>query len=137
MGVRAVRVTADTHVIIWDALKPDKLSRRAREAIAAANQSDGIIFCDISLWEIAMLMEKKRIQIDGDYLGLIRLVKASNHYIHHGITPEIAALSARLPAEVSLDPADRIIAATALITDTRLITADQKLRRSKIIKTIW
>jgi PIN domain nuclease of toxin-antitoxin system len=132
-----MRVTADTHVIIWDALKPDKLSRRAREAITAANQSDGIIFCDISLWEIAMLMEKKRIEISGDYLELIRLIKASNHYIPHGITPEVAELSARLPAEINLDPADRIIAATALITDTRLITADQNLRRFKIVKTIW
>jgi len=130
-------VTVDTHVIIWDALRPAKLSKQARKAMDAANQADGIIFCEISLWEIAMLAARKRIEIDRTYLELIRLIKASHNYVYYGITPEIAELSARLPAGINLDPADRIIAATALITDTRLITADQNLRRSKIVKTIW
>lgn len=42
-------ITVDTHVIICDALKPDLLSKKATNAIRDANQTDGIIFCDISL----------------------------------------------------------------------------------------
>lgn len=130
-------VAVDTHVIIWDALKPEMLSYKAKKALAKANQTDGIIFCEISLWEIAMLMNKKRIEIDMPYLEFIHLLKASNNYHYHGITPEIAELSARFPPEINFDPADRIIAATSIVANARLVTADRNLRRSDIIKTIW
>jgi PIN domain nuclease of toxin-antitoxin system len=130
-------ITIDTHVIIWDALKPEKLTSKAKKAIETANQTDGIIFCDISLWEIAMLMQKKRIEVDTTCLEFINLLKASNNYIFQDITPEIAELSAQLPQDINLDPADRIIAATSIITNTRLVTADKNLRQSKKIRTIW
>jgi len=126
-------ITVDTHVIIWDALKPDILTSRAKKAIDTANKTDGIIFCEISLWEIAMLMQKRRIEIHATYLDFINLIKASNNYIFQGITPEIAELS----SEINLDPADRIIVATSIITNTKLVTADKNLRQSKKIRTIW
>jgi len=130
-------ITIDTHVILWDALKPNMLTSKARKAIEVANRSDGIIFCEISLWEIAMLISKRRIEIEASFPEFINLVKAANHYVFYGITPEIAERSTQLPAELNLDPVDRIIAATSIITNTRLVTADRNLRRSKKIKTIW
>jgi PIN domain nuclease of toxin-antitoxin system len=130
-------ITVDTHVILWDALKPEMLSRKAKQALETANQTDGILFCEISLWEIAMLMNKKRIEIDLPYLEFIRLIKASNNYLFQGITPEIAELSARWPSGINLDPADRIIASTSVFVNARLVTADGKLRKSKEIETIW
>ena len=54
-------IVLDTHVIIWDALKPNLLSKKAKQLINQANDEDGIIFCEISLWEIAMLIKKNRI----------------------------------------------------------------------------
>jgi PIN domain nuclease of toxin-antitoxin system len=130
-------ITVDTHVIIWDALKPEMLSLKAKKALKTANQTDGILFCEISLWEIAMLVRKKRIEIDMTYLEFIRLIKASNNYIFKGITPEIADLSTRWSNEISLDPADRIIAATAVTANAALVTADRNLRKSNEIETIW
>ncbi|MBL7136137.1 MAG: type II toxin-antitoxin system VapC family toxin [Candidatus Marinimicrobia bacterium] len=130
-------ITVDTHIIIWDALKPELLSEKAKNELERANQIDGIIFCDISLWEIAMLIKKKRIEIDVPYLEFIDLVKASNNYIFQEITPEIAELSANLPLEINSDPADRLISATSLISNTKLITADKNLRKSKELRTIW
>jgi len=59
-------IVADTHVIIWDALEPDRLSPKARKAIREANKQEGIIFCEISLWEIAMLMKKRRLFVDAN-----------------------------------------------------------------------
>lgn len=44
-------IVLDTHVIIWDALNPQLLTQKAKKAIAQANNNDGIIFCEISLWE--------------------------------------------------------------------------------------
>lgn len=130
-------ITVDTHVIIWDALKPELLSRKAKDTIQIANQTDGIVFCEISLWEIAMLLQKKRIEIDISYLEFINLVEASNIYIFKGITPEIAELSTKLPVEINQDPADRIICATAMVMNTPLVTSDKNLRASRAIRTIW
>jgi PIN domain nuclease of toxin-antitoxin system len=130
-------IVADTHVIIWAALQPASLSRRAKTALARANDEDGIIFCEISLWEIAMLIQKDRLQVGVDYQDFIRLLAAASKYVFRGISPEIAELSTTLPAIVGSDPADRIIAATALVADVPLVTADQTLRSAINLKTIW
>jgi len=129
-------IVADTHVIIWDALRPDVLSRKAKSAILRANSEDGIIFCEISLWEIAMLMKRGRIHVAVGFLEFVNLVRESNRYIFQGISPEIAELSSHLSLGRNKDPADKIIAATSIIQNARLITADEDLRRSTRVKTI-
>jgi PIN domain nuclease of toxin-antitoxin system len=130
-------IVADTQVIIWDALKPELLSPRAKKAIREANRQDGIIFCEISLWEIAMLMKKRRLSVDVNYQEFIRLVSDSNNYIFKGISPQIAELSTHLFSTANKDPADRIISATAIIEKANLVTSDKILRRSKKLHTIW
>jgi PIN domain nuclease of toxin-antitoxin system len=130
-------ITVDTHIIIWDALKPELISEGARHELNQANQTDGIIFCDISLWEIAMLVKKGRLEIEIPYLDFINLVKASNNFIFQSITPEIAELSTNLLSDINSDPANRIIAATSLISNTPLITADKNLLQAKSLNTIW
>ena len=130
-------IVADTQVIIWDALKPELLSPRAKKAIREANRLDGIIFCEISLWEIAMLMKKRRLSVDVNYQEFIRLVSDSNNYIFKGINPQIAELTTHLFSTTNKDPADRIISATSIIEKANLVTSDKILRRSKKIHTIW
>ena len=130
-------IVADTQVIIWDALKPELLSPRAKKAIREANRLDGIIFCEISLWEIAMLMKKRRLSVDVNYQEFINLVSNSNNYIFKGISPQIAELSTHLFSTTNKDPADRIISATSIIEKANLVTSDKILRRSKKIHTIW
>jgi len=53
------------------------------------------------------------------------------------ITPEIAVLAAQLPPAFPGDPADRIIAATARSHDFPLVTKDQGLLDSPLLRTIW
>ena len=80
-------ILLDTHVIIWNALLPTQLSLRAQQAIALTNQQDGMMICDISLWEIAMLIEKGRIQVATDSQAFINLVLQVNKIIVQPITP--------------------------------------------------
>lgn len=130
-------ITLDTHVIIWDALKPNSLSKAARRAISIANETNGLIFCEISLWEIAMLIKKKRAIIDISYIEFINLIRSSNNYVFKGLSPEVAELSVNLSSEINKDPADRIICATSVLNNAPLVTADRNLRRARSIKTIW
>jgi PIN domain nuclease of toxin-antitoxin system len=53
------------------------------------------------------------------------------------VTAEIAALAVRLPERFPKDPADRLITATAMVEGMALVTADTRIRRSKVVETIW
>ena len=130
-------IVADTHIIIWDALKPEKLSKKAKAAIKNANANDGIIFCDISLWEIAMLIIRDRVKVDTSFKEFIHLLFNSNKYILQGIDPDIADLSVRIFRNTENDPADKLIASTAVIKNAKLVTADKAIRSSGEVVTIW
>ena len=130
-------VTADTHVIIWEALDPKQPSNKAKNQFRKANESAGIIFCDISLWEISMLISKNRLEIKATFIEFIELLFKTRNYVLQSITPEIADISNNLLKDINSDPADRIIAATSIFTKSDLITADKNLLSLRLIKTIW
>jgi PIN domain nuclease of toxin-antitoxin system len=52
-------------------------------------------------------------------------------------TPEIAALAVQLPSSFPKDPADRLIAATAMAEGAPLVTADERIRQAKVVQAIW
>jgi predicted nucleic acid-binding protein len=52
-------ILLDTHIVIWLAFEPDKLSKRAKEAIAAARLQGGLAIAGITLLELAWLGEKR------------------------------------------------------------------------------
>lgn len=130
-------ILLDTHVIIWDSLAPNRLSVQAEQAIAQANQQDGMLIADISLWEIAMLVQKGRIQIATDCQSFITLLLQANKTRVVPISPAIATQAVQLPALVNKDPADRLLVATALVEQAVLVTADHNLRQISAITTLW
>jgi PIN domain nuclease of toxin-antitoxin system len=102
-----------------------------------ANSTDGIIFCEISFWEIAMLLKSGRVKVECSYPELLDLILASNSYFPKGITPRIADIAVNRLQDLHKDPADRLIAATAVAYQVPLVTADKGLRMSHSVKTIW
>jgi PIN domain nuclease of toxin-antitoxin system len=125
----------DTHVLIWMASDPKRLSRKAREAIREARQKTGVGIASITLWELAWLAENGRIQVTGSVESFVR--ETASRIIVQPITPEIAALAVQLPAGFPRDPADRLIAATAMVESAPLVTADERIRQAKVVETIW
>ena len=95
------------------------------------------MICDISIWEISMLIKKKRLVVDNNASGFINLLLQSRNYLVQDITPEIADLSVNLGSEINQDPADRLIAATSILSNAPLVTADENLRRATVLETIW
>lgn len=129
-------ILLDTCVLIFDALTPERLSPAARDALARG-EADGNLACaDISLWEIAMLVAKGRLDPGTDAATFCRLALDARGVQVLSITPEIAAASAQIELPHG-DPADRLVAATALMADATLLTCDEKLRTSPVLKTIW
>jgi PIN domain nuclease of toxin-antitoxin system len=129
-------IVLDTHVLIYDALTPSRLSARARKAVALAFRGREIACSDISLWEIAMLIARKRLDPVVDARQFLDDIIAARHVRVLPITAEIAVLS-QSDMFSHGDPADRLIAATALLHRAPLITSDARLRKLKEVATIW
>jgi PIN domain nuclease of toxin-antitoxin system len=127
----------DTCAIVFDALDAGRLSKKAGAAIAQADAAGGLACCDISLWEIAMLIAKGRLDPGTDSQSFIRLVLAARNFEVVPITPEIAARSAQPQFCPHGDPADRIIAATAMIHKAKLVTSDRKLVTVDGLHIVW
>jgi PIN domain nuclease of toxin-antitoxin system len=130
-------IVVDTCAILWDALDSAKLSAGAKRALDKASESHTLLISDISLWEIAMLIRKKRVEVEETPANFLRLVLRARNYQIVGISPEIADLSVNLDARINGDPADRLIVATSLIKQAALITADGNLISAGIVETIW
>ena len=128
-------IVLDTCAIIWDALDQNKLTPKARKAIKQTESE--LIICDISIWEISMLIKRNRIEINNTASEFINLLLQSRNFHVQGITPEIAELSVNFGQEINNDPADRLIAATSILRNAPIITADQNIRDATILETIW
>lgn len=130
-------ILLDTHAWIWVASEPERLSRRAASDVRRAVRSGGLAIASISLWETAMLIAQGRLTIMGPSEGVIRELLEKTRVTVREITPAIAALSIQFPESFPKDPADRLIAATARAESLPVVTKDDKIRSSPLLKTIW
>jgi len=128
-------ILLDTHVLLWMASDPSRLSAKARAAIRNARQSSGVAVASITLWELAWLAQRGRIQVLSSVETFVRETVA--RVILRPMTPDIAAVAVRLPPAYPKDPADRLIGSTAIVEGMPLVTADHQIRRSNAVQTIW
>ena len=128
-------ILLDTHALVWAVAAPDRLSRRAAAAIRKARAKDGVAISAITLWELANLVARARIQAYGTVEASVRLL--SEGVTIRPLTAEIAALATQFPDDYPRDPAARIIGATARAEGLVLVTHDEKIRSSPLLKTLW
>lgn len=128
-------ILLDTHVLIWAVADSKRLSKAASSAIRRARRGDGLAVSAITAYEVAWHIASGRIQGYGTVeTSVLRFLEGVTM---RPITPEIAALAAQFPEDYPRDPADRLIGATARAEGMTLVTRDERIRRSPLIRTVW
>ncbi len=127
-------IVLDTATWLWRASDPKRLTTRARRAIDQAEHS---LVSAISVWEVAMLVAKRRIQLDRPVEQWVDVALALPGIQLAPLEPAIAVRSTKLPGEFHPDPADRIIVATALEKAVPIITPDDRIRSYPHVQSAW
>ena len=130
-------IVLDTHVLIWWVNDPSFLSPAARGVIDDAVRADGVAVSCISSWEIALLVGRGRLHLALDVRDWLSRCEALPFLSFVSVDCAVAVESVRLPDFPHPDPADRIIAATALSMGAVLVTKDERLRGYPPLKTLW
>ena len=121
-------VLLDTHVWIWLAGKAhDRIKPNLLRVLENAGQNDTLRISAITPWEIAILHRKNRLRLSEDPLDWVRSTIRLTRVQLVPLTPEIAVESERLPGSFHGDPSDRIIVASAIATNSVLVTADRSI----------
>jgi PIN domain nuclease of toxin-antitoxin system len=115
----------DTHAWIWWVDRDPHLGRATLDALDGMPSDSRPYLSDISLWEVAMLVERGRVSFT---MPLAEWLEAAAHPRSVRvvpITPSIAAGVAALPPRFHRDPADRVIVATCRVLAAPLLTRDR------------
>jgi PIN domain nuclease of toxin-antitoxin system len=116
-----VNFLLDTHLLLWAADNPDRLTPKAR-ALILAPEND-LLFSAASLWEIAIKSGLGRDDFAVD-ARVLRRGLLDNGYGELPIVSEHAVAIESLPA-LHRDPFDRMLIAQATIEGITLLTADE------------
>ncbi|MBI4752897.1 type II toxin-antitoxin system VapC family toxin [Candidatus Desantisbacteria bacterium] len=128
-------IVLDTHIWVWW-IHGDKQLTQSQIEVIESNEANVIGVSAISCWEIAKLVEYKRLELScsiGEWFEQalsypgIRLLE---------LTPEIAIESTQLPGYFHRDPTDQLIVATAKVHGCQLVTSDSKILIYPYVETI-
>lgn len=120
-------IVLDTHIWIWWVHGDPRLTQAQTSVISAA-EATGIGVSAISCWEVAKLVEYKRLVLPSPTREWLDQALSYPGVRLLSLSPEVAAESTELPGEFHKDPADQIIVATARVYGAPLVTVDEKIR---------
>jgi PIN domain nuclease of toxin-antitoxin system len=130
-------IVLDTHALIWWADAGSKLSKKARQATRAEARRRALVASAISVFEIVTLERRGRLAFKTPVNEWLTDLRKLPELTIHPVTDEIAERAGGLGEVFPGDPADRLIAATALVLGAPLITQDSKLLDVPSFSTLW
>ena len=122
-----MKLLLDTHIWLWALLEPERLSPAVRTALQSPDNQ--IWLSPISVWEALVLAERGRLTITTTAAEWVQRMVQAIPRREAPLTHDIAVMSRQL-ALSHHDPADRFLAATALVMGLTLVTADERLMHS-------
>ena len=126
-------ILADTHAWLWWTNEDSRLSARAKSAL----DRQPVAICSISMWEVAQLAAKGRLRLQDDAETWLEGAIGRPDLHVFELTPAICARGAGFGTRLHRDPSDRLIVATALTHGIALVTADQAIAASGLVRTVW
>ena len=129
-------IVADTHAWLWWISSDAALSPAARTALDSAFADATLGVSAISVWEAAMLVKKGRLELALPLEDLVTHCESLAGLQFLNVTPRIALASVALEP-LHADPADRLIAATALAHRATLVTKDERLHTLVGLTSVW
>ncbi len=128
-------IVLDTHIWVWWVHGDSQLTSEQRQALEA-HEPTGLGVSAISCWEVAKLVEYKRLILPCPTLEWLEQALSYPGVWLLDLTPEIVVESTELPGEFHKDPADQIIVATARIHKVPLLTSDEKIARYPHVQSL-
>ncbi len=120
-----MKLLLDTHLLLWVAGQPDRLSQAARQFIE--DKENELIFSTASLWEVVIKLGLGRDDFKVDP-RLLRRGLLDNGYSELPIGSEHVVAIDTLPP-IHKDPFDRVLVAQALVEGITLLTTDATVAR--------
>ncbi len=128
-----MKLLLDTHIWLWSLLTPERLGRETARALEADDTQ--LWLSPISVWEALMLMERGRVEVDVAPADWVAEALVAVPMTEAPLTHAVALESRRLRLRHT-DPADRFLAATALVYGLTLVTADRRLTRVRDVAVL-
>lgn len=119
-----MKLLLDTHIWLWSLLDPEKLSLTVKDALH--DTANELWLSPISLWEVILLCERGRLDLDLPVENWIDEALRDAPMTEAPLTHRIVRQSCRIQLD-HRDPADRFLVATAKALDLTLVTADARL----------
>lgn len=126
----------DTHILLWWAEDSKRLSAAQRRVLKRANDKTALGVSDVSLWEIALLVERGRVRLALPLDQWLARATAAPLVERCGMSPAIAREMVSLSTTFDWDPADRILVATARVLGVPLVTSDARIVDAALVATI-
>ncbi|KAB2325540.1 type II toxin-antitoxin system VapC family toxin [Betaproteobacteria bacterium SCN1] len=115
----------DTHLLLWAASEPERLSAKARALLL--DPANHLVFSAASMWEISIKNGLDRADFNVDPRRLWRMLLVSG-YRELSVTSEHAVAVNELPS-LHKDPFDRILVAQARVEGLTLLTVDKAVAK--------
>ena len=132
-----MRCILDTCTFTGPEPEGTRRSRRARRVIDDAANREELHLSVISCWEVAKLVERGRLRLELPVRDWVERGLTRSGLTLLPLSPAIAIESTELPGEMSLDPADQIIVATARHHSLAVVTPDRRIVSYDGVRTVW
>src|ERR1700674_376432 len=123
-----MKLLLDTHIWIWSAVEPDRLKRNVAQALD--DPENELWLSPISIWELSVLVKKQRIELDDDLHAWVQRALSTVKLREAPLTTDVVLQVSSIRFS-HRDPADHFIAASAMVFELTLVTADPRLIKLK------